>query len=68
MRVMNIVGEQPDIERAVAVAPDEIDRAIGLDLHPLPTLTGNNLSASQGTRPFDGVWVVFDDAIAKAFE
>ena len=67
VRVVNVVRKQPHVERAVAVPPNEIDRAICLDLHPLPALAGNDLSLAKSPRPFDALRVG-NNSIAQAFE
>lgn len=67
MGIVNVVRKQSHIKRAIAVTPDEIDRAVRLDLHPLPTLAGNDLSMTKSPRSFNALRIR-DDSISQSLK
>ena len=67
MPVVNVVWKQPNVKWLVLMSFDKVDRAIRLDLHLLPTLTGDDASVTEDTCSFHAT-LIGNNAIAESFE
>ena len=50
---MDIIRKKAHVKRLLLISFDEVDRAIGLDLHFLPALAGDDFPVTERFRPFE---------------